>query len=169
MPADPKNSFQYLLLLLDMAKPVKQYISEQSSPTIEKFINCMMMKGKKSTARGVFWDSIAIMKTRTKEDPMEVFSKALLNVTPLIEVRPRRVAGAVYQVPVEVSPRRQQALSVRWIIHAARERKGMNMSQKLALELLDASAGQGLAVKKKEDVLKMAQANKAFAHLAARS
>lgn len=152
-----------------MAKPVKQYISADSSPTIEKFINCMMHKGKKSTARRIFWDSIGIMKTRTKEDPMEVFSKALLNVTPLIEVRPRRVAGAVYQVPVEVSPRRQQALSMRWIIFAARERKGTNMSNRLALEFLDASAGQGLAIKKKEDVLKMAQANKAFAHLAAKS
>jgi len=100
---------------------------------------------------------------------MEVFSKALLNVTPLIEVRPRRVAGAVYQVPVEVSPRRQQALSMRWVIGAARERKGMDMANRLALEFLDASAGQGLAVKKKEDVLRMAQANKAFAHLAAKS
>ena len=152
-----------------MTKPVKQYISATSSPTIEKFINCMMHKGKKSTARRVFWDSITIMKTRTKEDPMEVFSKALLNVTPLIEVRPRRVAGAVYQVPVEVSPRRQQALSMRWVIGAARERKGMDMANRLALEFLDASAGQGLAVKKKEDVLRMAQANKAFAHLAAKS
>ena len=152
-----------------MAKPVKQYISAQSTPTIEKFINCMMMQGKKATSRKIFWDSIGIVKTRTKEDPMEVFSKALLNVTPLIEVRPRRVAGAVYQVPVEVPPRRHQALSMRWLIHAARERKGMHMAQKLALEFLDASAGQGLAVKKKEDVLKMAQANKAFAHLAAKS
>lgn len=152
-----------------MANPVKQYIPAESSPTIEKFINGIMMQGKKNTARGIFWDAIGVIKTRTKEDPMEVFSKALLNVTPLIEVRPRRVAGAVYQVPVEVPPRRQQALSMRWIIHAARERKGISMAQKLALELLDASAGQGLAVKKKEDVLKMAQANKAFAHLAARS
>lgn len=100
---------------------------------------------------------------------MEVFNKALLNVTPLIEVRPRRVAGAVYQVPVEVSPRRQQALSMRWMILAARERKGTDMSNRLALEFLDASVGQGLAVKKKEDVLRMAQANKAFAHLAAKS
>ncbi|MBI3336298.1 30S ribosomal protein S7 [Candidatus Peregrinibacteria bacterium] len=152
-----------------MTKPVKQYISAASSPTIEKFINCMMHKGKKSTARRIFWGSIAIVKTRTKEDPMEVFNKALLNVTPLIEVRPRRVAGAVYQVPVEVSPRRQQALSMRWMILAARERKGTDMSNRLALEFLDASVGQGLAVKKKEDVLRMAQANKAFAHLAAKS
>lgn len=97
---------------------------------------------------------------------MEVFQKALLNVTPLVEVRPKRVAGAVYQVPVEVTPKRQVALSVRWLLDAARSRKGMPMAQRLALELLDASADQGAAFKKKQDVIKMAQANKAFAHLA---
>jgi small subunit ribosomal protein S7 len=125
-----------------------------------------MHRGKKAVARRVFWDAIEVIKSRTKDPPLEVFNKALLNVTPLVEVRPKRVAGAVYQVPVEVNPRRQQALSVRWILTAARGRKGMPMSQRLGLELLDASAGQGAAVKKKEDVLKMAQANKAFAHLA---
>ena len=149
-----------------MAKPVKQYIPEGSNPMIEKFISCMMHDGKKSVARGVFHDAIGVIKTRTKEDPMEVFSKALLNATPLVEVRPKRVAGAVYQVPTEVTPKRQLALSIRWILGAARERKGIPMAQKLALELLDASAEQGGAVKKKQDVLKMAQANKAFAHLA---
>ena len=151
-----------------MPKKIKVYIPKGSTPVIEKFINCMMMKGKKSIARRIFWDAIEVMKTRTKEDPLEVFNKALLNVTPLVEVRPKRVGGAVYQVPVEVSPNRQQALSVRWIVHAARDRKGIPMSQKLALEFLDASAGQGAAMKKKEDVTKMAQANKAFAHLAAK-
>lgn len=151
-----------------MPKKIKVYIPKGSSPLIEKFINCIMLKGKKSLARRIFWDAIDIMKTRTKEDPLEVFNKALLNVTPLVEVRPKRVGGAVYQVPVEVSPNRQQALSVRWIIHAARDRKGIPMAQKLALEFLDASAGQGAAMKKKEDVTKMAQANKAFAHLAAK-
>jgi len=151
-----------------MPKKIKLYIPKGSTPVIEKFINCMMMQGKKSTARRIFWDAIEVMKTRTKEDPLEVFSKALMNVTPLVEVRPKRVGGAVYQVPVEVPPNRQQALSVRWIVHAARDRKGIPMAQKLALELLDASAGQGAAMKKKEDVTKMAQANKAFAHLAAK-
>lgn len=151
-----------------MPKKIKVYIPKGSTPLIEKFINCMMLKGKKSTARRIFWDAIEVMKTRTKEDPLEVFNKALLNVTPLVEVRPKRVGGAVYQVPVEVSPNRQQALSVRWVIHAARDRKGIPMAQKLALEFLDASAGQGAAMKKKEDVTKMAQANKAFAHLAAK-
>jgi len=149
-----------------MAKPIKAYIPEGSDPQIEKFICCLMREGKKSIARGVFWDAMEIIKTRTKDAPMEVFSKALLNVTPLVEVRPKRVAGAVYQVPVEVTPKRQTALSIRWILDAARSRKGIPMAQRLAMELLDASADQGAAFKKKQDVLKMAQANKAFAHLA---
>ncbi|MDD5040814.1 MAG: 30S ribosomal protein S7 [Candidatus Peribacteraceae bacterium] len=149
-----------------MPKPIKTFIPAGSDPLIEKFICCLMKRGKKSTARRVFWDAIEVVKTRTKDAPLEVFSKALLNVTPLVEVRPKRVAGAVYQVPVEVSPHRQQTLSIRWLLTAARSRKGMPMSQRLGLELLDASSGQGAAVKKKEDVLKMAQANKAFAHLA---
>ncbi|MDD4287785.1 MAG: 30S ribosomal protein S7 [Candidatus Peribacteraceae bacterium] len=149
-----------------MPKPIKSFIPEGSDPLIEKFICCLMKRGKKSTARRVFWDAIEVVKTRTKDAPLEVFNKALLNVTPLVEVRPKRVAGAVYQVPVEVSPHRQQTLSIRWLLIAARSRKGMPMAQRLGLELLDASSGQGAAVKKKEDVLKMAQANKAFAHLA---
>ena len=152
-----------------MATPVKPYIPANSSPTIEKFINCMMMQGKKQASRRIFWDAMEVMKTRRKDAPLDVFGKAMLNVTPLIEVRPKRVGGAVYQVPVEVSPRRQQSLCMRWIITAARERKGMPMAQKLALELLDASTEQGAAFKKKQDVLKMAQANKAFAHLAKQS
>ena len=149
-----------------MAKPIKAYIPEGSDPQIEKFICCLMREGKKSVARGVFWDAMEIIKTRTKDAPLEVFSKALMNVTPLIEVRPKRVAGAVYQVPIEVTPKRQTALSIRWVLDAARSRKGIPMAQRLALELLDASADQGAAFKKKQDVLKMAQANKAFAHLA---
>lgn len=149
-----------------MATKVKPYMPEGSNPNIEKFICCIMQQGKKSIARRIFKDALEVIKTRTKEDPIEVFNKAILNATPLVEVRPKRVAGSVYQVPVEVTPRRQQALSIRWILTAARDRKGMPMSQKLALELLDASAEQGGAIKKKQDVVKMAQANKAFAHLA---
>ncbi len=149
-----------------MAKPVKPYMPENSNALLEKFINCMMERGKKSVARRIFADTMDVIKTRTKEDPMEVFNKALLNATPLIEVRPKRVAGSVYQVPTEVTPKRQMALSIRWILGAARDRKGMPMAQKLAMELLDASTEQGGAIKKKQDVLKMAQANKAFAHLA---
>lgn len=139
---------------------------EGSNPNIEKFICCIMQQGKKSIARRIFKDALEVIKTRTKEEPLDVFNKALLNATPLVEVRPKRVGGSVYQVPVEVTPRRQQALSIRWILTAARGRKGMPMSQKLALELLEASAEQGGAIKKKQDVMKMAQANKAFAHLA---
>lgn len=149
-----------------MAKPVKQYIPSGSDPVIEKFINTMMLDGKKATARKIFWDAMEIIKTRTKEPPLEVFNKALLNVTPLVEVRPRRVGGSVYQVPVEVNAKRQQTLATRWLVGAARERKGTPMANRLALELLDASSDQGNAFKKKQDVLKMAQANKAFAHLA---
>lgn len=149
-----------------MATPVKPYIPEQSDPTIEKFINCLMQDGKKATARKIFWGAMEIIKSRTKDAPLEVFQKALLNVTPLVEVRPKRVGGAVYQVPVEVTPKRQQSLSMRWLVTASRSRKSIPMAQKLALELLDASADQGNAFKKKQDVLRMAQANKAFAHLA---
>lgn len=149
-----------------MAKAVKQYIPQGSDPLQEKFINCLMLRGKKQLARKIFADTLEIIKTRTKEPPMEVFQKALLNVTPLVEVRPKRVGGSVYQVPVEVNPKRQQTLSIRWILGAARDRKGVPMAHKLALELLDASTDQGNAIKKKQDVLKMAQANKAFAHLA---
>jgi small subunit ribosomal protein S7 len=149
-----------------MPRPVKPYIPEASNPQMEKFINCLMEDGKKAVARRVLRDALEVIKTRTKEDPLEVFQKAVLNVTPMVEVRPKRVGGSVYQVPVEVHPKRQQALSYRWLLKAARERKGIPMAQKLALELLDASAEQGGAFKKKQDVIKMAQANKAFAHLA---
>ncbi len=149
-----------------MATLPKQYIPIGSDPLIEKFINCLMKQGKKSIARHIFNDALDIIKTRTKDAPMEVFNKALINTTPLVEVRPKRIAGAVYQVPTEVPAKRQQSLSIRWILTAARARKGAPMAEKLAMELLDASAEQGSAVKKKEDVYKMAQANKAYAHFA---
>ncbi len=148
-----------------MATRPKAFIPAGSDPLVEKFINCLMKQGKKSIARGIFADALAVIKTRTKEEPMDVFAKALLNATPLVEVRPKRIAGAVYQVPTEVTAKRQQSLSIRWILGAARDRKGVPMAQKLAMELLDAAAEQGSAIKKKEDVFKMAQANKAFAHL----
>lgn len=144
----------------------KAYIPKGSDPLMEKFINCIMKQGKKSTARQILNDALEIIKTRTKDPPLEIFAKALLNTTPLVEVRPKRIAGAVYQVPTEVTPKRQQSLSIRWILNAARDRKGMPMAEKLALELLDAYSEQGSAVKKKEDVYKMAQANKAYAHFA---
>ena len=149
-----------------MSKPIVPYLPIGSDPMVEKFINCLMQQGKKSIARSIFWDAIAIIKTRTKDQPLDVFNKALLNSTPLLEVRPRRVGGAVYQVPIEVTAKRQVSLQIRWLVGAARDRKGGGMAERLALELLDAASEQGGAVKKKEDVLKMAQANKAFAHLA---
>ena len=149
-----------------MASLPKYYIPKGSDVLVEKFINCLMFDGKKTIARRIFADALGVIKTRTKDAPMDVFAKALLNVTPLVEVRPKRIAGAVYQVPVEVTPKRQQSLSIRWILLGARSRKGVPMHEKLALELLDAFAEQGAAMKKKEDVLRMAQANKAYAHLA---
>lgn len=149
-----------------MASLPKLYIPKGSDVLVEKFINCLMFDGKKTIARRIFADALGVIKTRTKDAPMDVFAKALLNVTPLVEVRPKRIAGAVYQVPVEVTPKRQQSLSIRWILLGARSRKGVPMHEKLALELLDAFAEQGAAMKKKEDVLRMAQANKAYAHLA---
>ncbi len=149
-----------------MASLPKSYIPKGSDVLVEKFINCLMFDGKKTIARRIFADALGVIKTRTKDAPMDVFAKALLNVTPLVEVRPKRIAGAVYQVPVEVTPKRQQSLSIRWILLGARSRKGVPMHEKLALELLDAFAEQGAAMKKKEDVLRMAQANKAYAHLA---
>ncbi|MFA7682452.1 MAG: 30S ribosomal protein S7 [Candidatus Peribacteraceae bacterium] len=149
-----------------MSKPIKQYIPQGSDPVIEKFISCMMHGGKKSVARTIFWDAMEVIKTRTKDEPLDIFNKALLNTTPLVEVRPKRVGGSVYQVPVEVNPKRQQTLSIRWLLDAARARSGMPMAQRLALEFLDASTDQGAACKKKQDVIRMAQANKAFAHLA---
>ncbi len=149
-----------------MATLPKQYIPQGSDPLIEKFINCLMQQGKKSIARRIFSDAIDVIKSRTKDAPMDIFSKALLNATPLVEVRPKRIAGAVYQVPTEVTAKRQMSLSIRWILTAARARKGMPMAEKLALELIDASTEQGAAVRKKEDVYKMAQANKAYAHFA---
>ncbi len=148
-----------------MATRPKQYIPEGSDLLVEKFINCIMKQGKKSIARRIFSDALDVIKTRTKEPPLDVFNKALVNVTPLVEVRPKRVGGAVYQVPVEVHPKRQQSLSIRWILQAAKARKGMPMAERLAHELLDASTEQGAAMKKKEDVVRMAQANRAFAHL----
>ncbi|MEK7137339.1 MAG: 30S ribosomal protein S7 [Patescibacteria group bacterium] len=149
-----------------MAKRIVPYVPTGSDLLVEKFISCIMMQGKKSIARRIFQDALGIVKTRTKENPLDVFNKAILNSTPLLEVRPRRVGGAVYQVPVEVTTKRQQSLPIRWLVRSARERKTGNMAERLALELLDAASEHGGAVKKKEDLHKMAQANKAFAHLA---
>jgi len=131
-----------------------------------KLINYVMERGKKSTAQAVIYDCFAIMSEKTKQDPMAIFDKAMKNVTPILEVRSRRVGGANYQVPVEVRGDRKLTLAYRWLLIAARDRKGKPMAEKLADELIAASENQGDAIKKKEDVLRMAEANRAFAHFA---
>ncbi|MGH7141820.1 MAG: 30S ribosomal protein S7 [Minisyncoccia bacterium] len=137
------------------------------SVKLEKFINCVMHDGKKSTARRVVYDALGEIVRKQKTDaPLEVFEEAVRNVSPNMEIRSRRVGGANYQVPREVRPERKQALAYRWIIDAARARKGMPMARRLAEELIAAAGNQGSAVKKREDTHRMAEANKAFAHFA---
>jgi small subunit ribosomal protein S7 len=129
-----------------------------------KFINGIMRRGKKSLAEGIFYHALDIIKEKTHSDPVKVFSQAMNNVKPLIEVRPRRVGGATYQVPVEVRPERKIALAIRWIIGFSKQRSEKTMEEKLSAELIDAANNRGAAIKKKEDTHKMAEANKAFAH-----
>ena len=137
------------------------------SQRVEKFINSLMWDGKKSTARKVVYDAFDIIKEKAKtETPLDVFETAIRNVGPAMEIRSRRVGGANYQVPREVRQERKQALAFRWILNAARGGKGKPMAEKLAAELMLASNNEGSAIKKKEDTLRMAEANKAFAHFA---
>lgn len=143
-----------------------QYIPENSSPIQEKFINYIMLDGKKSVARRIFSDCFKTISKKTSNDPEKVFKQALDNIKPNLEVKAKRIGGAVYQIPIEVKPKRQLALAFRWLLAAARGKKGTSMANRLANELIDASQEQGAAVKKKEDTHRMAQANKAFAHLA---
>jgi len=131
---------------------------------VAKFMNDLMRSGKKSTAESILYGAFDIIEAKLKDDPLKVFKKALNNVKPSVEVRSRRVGGATYQVPVEVRPDRRQTLASRWIVGYAKERPGKNMTERLAAELLDASENRGGAIKKREDVHKMADANKAFAH-----
>lgn len=131
---------------------------------LAKFMNHVMVSGKKSVAERIVYGALEIVAEKVKRDPVEVFQEALENVAPMVEVKSRRVGGATYQVPVEVRPSRQQALSMRWIVEYARARGEKSMPARLAGELMDASQGRGGAVKKREDVHRMAEANKAFAH-----
>ncbi len=131
---------------------------------ISKFINGIMRRGKKSLAEGIFYGALNMIKEKTHSDPSKIFNQAMDNVKPLIEVRPRRVGGATYQVPVEVRPTRKVALAIRWIIGFAKQRSEKTMAEKLSAELIDAANNRGAAIKKKEDTHKMAEANKAFAH-----
>ena len=131
---------------------------------VAKFTNTLMIGGKKSTAEGILYGSFDIIKSRFKEDPLEVFRKALDNVKPKLEVKSRRVGGATYQVPVEVRPERRVALAMRWLVLYSRDRGEKTMRERLAAEFVDAANGRGNAVKKKDDTHRMAEANKAFAH-----
>ncbi len=134
---------------------------------VAKFINHLMKKGKKSVAQKVFYDSFKILKKTDKDkDPLEIFDQAIKNVSPFVEVKSRRIGGAHYQVPREVRGERKITLAIRWLIQAAKAKKGKPMAQKLASEFLDASKNTGLAVKKRQDIHRMAEANKAFAHFA---
>jgi small subunit ribosomal protein S7 len=137
------------------------------SKLVSKFINCLMWEGKKTIAQGIFYGALDIVAEKVKDvDALEVFNRAINNVKPLIEVRSRRVGGATYQVPKEVEKKRQLGLAIRWIIEASREKKGRPMHMKLADELIAAYKKEGAAIMKRENVHKMAEANKAFAHFA---
>ena len=134
------------------------------SPVLQEFINRMMRDGKKSVATRVMYNTLTLVEARAKREAMEVFDQALRNVAPQIEVKPRRVGGATYQVPVEVAADRRMALAMRWLLAAARGRAGKSMAEKMASEILDASNSTGAAVKRKEETHKMAEANRAFSH-----
>jgi small subunit ribosomal protein S7 len=134
------------------------------SAVVSKFMNAVMYDGKKSVAEGIVYGALEIIEGKAKQDPLKTFQQALDNVMPSIEVRSRRVGGATYQVPVEVRTSRRQALGIRWIISAARDRNEKTMTERLSAELLDASNNRGNAVKKREDTHKMAEANRAFSH-----
>jgi len=134
------------------------------SRLVAKFVNIMMIRGKKSTAERIMYDALVTIEDRAKQDALKMFKTAIDNVKPAVEVKSRRVGGSTYQVPVEVRPDRRTSLAMRWVIGAARRRPERSMAEKLAAELLDAANNRGTAVKKREDTHKMAEANKAFAH-----
>jgi small subunit ribosomal protein S7 len=135
-----------------------------NSIAVSKFVNYLLWDGKKSVAQKIFYGALARIEKLTKEDGITVFEKALNNVKPVLEVKPRRVGGATYQIPMEVRAARKESLAIKWIIRAARARSEYRMTEKLAQEILAASRNEGAAIKKREEVHKMAEANKAFAH-----
>ena len=138
--------------------------SKYKSTIIPKLINSIMYDGKKTVAEKIVYDAIEKIKSKSKEEPINIFNEAINNIKPTVEVRSRRVGGATYQVPVEVKSKRSQALALRWLIDASRKRKNKNMSDKIFNEIYDAYQNKGSAIKKKEDMHKMAESNKAFAH-----
>jgi len=131
---------------------------------LAKFINCLMLNGKKSVAERIVYDAFEKIRRSSRREPLDVFDVAMRNVTPVLEVKPKRVGGATYQVPVEIRQDRRSALARRWVIRYSRARHGRSMADKLAAELMDASNGMGAAIKRKEDTHKMAESNKAFSH-----
>jgi small subunit ribosomal protein S7 len=135
-----------------------------NNETISYLINKVMERGKKNTSRRLIYETMGLIAERTGKDPMDTFDRAMRNVGPMIEVKPRRVGGATYQVPVEVAPGRRTSLALRWILQAAKSRGGKTFSQRLADELMDAASNNGAAIKKREDTHRMAEANRAFAH-----
>jgi small subunit ribosomal protein S7 len=138
--------------------------AKYQSEDLAKFINRVMYSGKKSTAERLVYKTLDLLETQTHRNPLDTFEQALRNVTPVVEVKPRRVGGATYQVPVDIRAERRGTLAMRWLIASARARKGRSMAEKLAAELGDAAAGQGATVKKREDTHRMAEANRAFVH-----
>jgi small subunit ribosomal protein S7 len=148
-------------------RPPKREIASDvryDSVVVAKFINRLMKGGKKSTAAGVMYAAFDIIEARSKRNPLEVFEQALQNAMPVIEVKPRRVGGSTYQIPVEVSGQRRVSLGMRWLLASSRSRPGKSMAEKLAGEFMDAAQGVGATIKKKEDTHKMAEANRAFSH-----
>jgi small subunit ribosomal protein S7 len=148
-------------------KPEKREVAPDiryQSVLVQAFINRIMRKGKKSLATRMMYDAMDIIRDRSKRDPLEMVELAVRNVSPVMEVRPRRVGGATYQVPIEVAEDRRLTLSLRWILTAARNRPGKSFAEKLSAEILDASNNQGSAVRKREETHKMAEANRAFSH-----
>ncbi|OGO41754.1 MAG: 30S ribosomal protein S7 [Chloroflexi bacterium RBG_16_57_9] len=135
-----------------------------NSVMLSQFVNKLMERGKKSIALRIIYDSLVLIEERQKRPGMQVFEQAIKNATPILEVKPRRVGGSTYQVPMEIRADRRLSLAMRWLIQSARARGGKSMAEKLAAELMDAAAGTGNTIKKKEDTHKMAEANKAFAH-----
>lgn len=135
-----------------------------NSVLVAEFINRVMERGKKSVATQLVYDALDLIEERMDEEPLEVFETAVRNASPVLEVKPRRVGGATYQVPVEVEPERRNSLAMRWMLQAARGRSGRSMAEQLASELMDAANGQGSAVRRKEEAHRMAEANRAFAH-----
>src|SRR6202044_397649 len=135
-----------------------------NSKVLSRFINKVMLQGKKRVGERICYSALEIAETKSGRDPMDIFTQALGNAMPMVEVRPRRVGGATYQVPMEVRPDRRQAMAMRWLIQYARKRPGHSMEEKLAGELMDAANNVGATIKKREDTHKMAEANKAFAH-----